>query len=91
MAFGAYLAAKDEGREGNIFVLGIDGIPREGVKWVHEGILTATFLYNTPGDEGIQQVLRILAGAPIAKRITLPTLTIDKDNAAGILKARGLL
>ena len=91
MAFGAYLAAKDEGRERNIFFLGIDGIPGEGVKWVHEGILTATFLYNTPGDEGVQQVLRILAGAPIAKRITLPTLTIDKNNAAGILEAQGLL
>ena len=91
MAFGAFLAAKDEGREKDIFFLGIDGIPGEGVKWVHEGILTATFLYDTPGDEGVQQVLRILAGAPFAKRITLPTMTIDKDNATGILEAHGLL
>ena len=90
MAFGAYLAAKDEGREKDIFFLGTDGIPGEGVKWVSEGILTATFLYDTPGDEGIQQMLRILAGAPIAKRITLPTMTIDKSNAAGILQADGL-
>ena len=90
MAFGAYLAAKDEGREKDIFFLGIDGIPGEGIKWVSEGILTATFLYDTPGDEGIQQVLRILAGAPIAKRITLPTMTIDKSNATDILLAHGL-
>jgi ribose transport system substrate-binding protein len=90
MAFGAYLAAKDEGREKDIFFLGIDGIPGEGIKWVSEGILTATFLYDTPGDEGIQQVLRVLAGAPIAKRITLPTMTIDKSNAADILQAHGL-
>lgn len=90
MAFGAYLAAKDEGREQDIFFLGIDGIPGEGVKWVAEGILTATFLYDTPGDEGVQQMLRVLAGAPMVKRITLPTMTIDKHNAAGILQAHGL-
>ena len=90
MAFGAYLAAKDEGRDKDIFFLGIDGIPGEGTKWVSEGILTATFLYDTPGDEGIQQVLRILAGAPIAKRITLPTMTIDKGNARDILLTHGL-
>jgi ribose transport system substrate-binding protein len=90
MAFGAYLAAKDEGRDKEIFFLGIDGIPGEGVKWVADGILTATFLYDTPGDEGVQQMLRIFAGAPMAKRITLPTMTIDKRNAVGILQAHGL-
>jgi ribose transport system substrate-binding protein len=52
--------------------------------------LTATFLYDTPGDEGIQQALRILAGAPIAKRITLLTMTIDKSNARDILDAHGI-
>ncbi len=90
MAYGAYLAAKDEGREQEIYFLGIDGIPGEGVKWVSEGILTATFLYDTPGDEGVRQMLRVLAGAPIAKRITLPTMTIDKRNATDILMAHGL-
>jgi multiple sugar transport system substrate-binding protein len=90
MAFGAYQAAKDEGRETGIYILGIDAIPGEGVKWVNDGILTATFLYDTPGDEGIQQALRILAGAPIAKRITLLTMTIDKSNARDILDAHGI-
>jgi multiple sugar transport system substrate-binding protein len=90
MAFGAYQAAKDEGREKDIFFLGIDAIPGEGVKWVGQGILTATFLYDTPGDEGIQQALRILASAPFAKRIVLPTMTIDKTNADGILEAHGI-
>jgi len=35
-------------------------------------------------------VLRVLAGAPIAKRITLPTMTIDKSNATDILMGHGL-
>ncbi|WP_420885697.1 hypothetical protein [Candidatus Reidiella endopervernicosa] len=44
MAYGAYLAAADLEREKESAFLGIDGIPAEGIKWVHEGILTATFL-----------------------------------------------
>ena len=71
--------------------LGIDGIPAEGVKWVHEGILTATFLYKTPGEEGIRQIWRFLHGQDIPKRVTLPTLVIDRTNAAAILRAHGLL
>jgi multiple sugar transport system substrate-binding protein len=90
MAFGAYQAAKDEGREKEMFFLGIDAIPGEGIKWVEQGILTATFVYDTPGDEGIQQALRILASAPFTKRIILPTMTVDRNNAAGILAAHGI-
>ena len=86
MAYGAYLAAQDVNREANIFFLGIDGIPEEGVKWVHDGILNATFLYKTPGDEGIRQALRFLQGQPVKKRLILPTLTIDKSNALLIMR-----
>lgn len=91
MAYGAYLAAKEAGREKGVFFLGVDGIPSEGVKWVNDGILTATFLYKAPGDEAIRQALRFLRGEAIAKRVTLPTLTIDRNNAAEILRANGLL
>jgi multiple sugar transport system substrate-binding protein len=86
MAYGAYLAAREVNRENNISFLGIDGIPAEGVKWVKEGILDATFLYKTPGDEGIRQALRFLKGEPVPKRLTLPTLMIDRTNAAEVLK-----
>jgi len=91
MAHGAYLATKDAGREKGIAFLGVDGIPAEGVKWVNDGILTATFLYKTPGDEGIRQALRFLGGENVPKRLTLPTLVIDRANAAEILRANGLL
>ncbi len=89
MAYGAYLSARDVGRESNIFFLGIDGIPAEGVKWVQEGILDATFLYKTPGDEGIRQALRFLQGHAVPKRIVLPTQTIDSTNAQEILNSSG--
>ena len=48
MAYGAYLAAKDAGREKDIKFIGIDALPGEGATWVAEGELTATFLYATP-------------------------------------------
>ncbi len=86
MAYGAYLAARDAGRAGEMAFLGIDGIPAEGVKWVAEGVLDATFLYKPPGEEGVRQALRFLRGEPVPKRLTLPTLTIDQSNAAQILR-----
>ncbi len=91
MAFAAYQAAKDAGRDNEIAFLGIDGIPQEGVKWVSEGILDATFLNEVPGDEAVQQAIRILNHAPYAERITLPTMTIDKSNAHAILKSHGIV
>lgn len=91
MAYGAYLAARDAGRTQHMAFLGTDGIPAEGVKWVHEGILTATFVYKTPGEEGIRQIWRFLHGQEIPKRVTLSTLVIDRTNAAAILRAHGLL
>jgi len=52
MAYGASLAIKDAGRKDVKFIIGIDGLPDEGVTWVHKGQLTATFLYATPDAEG---------------------------------------
>jgi ribose transport system substrate-binding protein len=77
MAFGAYLAAKDVGRETDIRFIGIDGIPDEGGNWVRSGFLTASFAYKTPGAEAIRQALKLLAGEEIPKRVELPTAVID--------------
>ena len=90
LAYNAYLAAKDAGRAKSIMFLGIDGIPNEGVTWVAQGDLTATFLYATPGAEGVRQGLKLMHGEKIEKKITLPTETITKENAPAILKANGL-
>src|ERR1700751_1632171 len=91
MAYGAYLAAKDAGREKSIkFFIGIDGLPDEGVTWVHKGELTATFLYATPGAEGIRQALKIVKGESVEKKITLPTMVVDKTDCEQILKENGL-
>src|SRR3954468_511081 len=91
MAYGAYLAAKDAGREKEIKFLGIDALPNEGVRWVYNGELAATFLYATPGAEGLRQAVKLLNGEKVQKQITLPTMVVTKENAADILKQNGLI
>ncbi|WP_433995519.1 substrate-binding domain-containing protein [Bradyrhizobium manausense] len=90
MAYGAYLAAKDAGRDKSIkFIIGIDGLPDEGVTWVSKGQLSATFLYATPGAEGLRQAAKLLKGEKLEPVITLPTMLITKENASEILKKNG--
>ncbi|WP_250516766.1 substrate-binding domain-containing protein [Caballeronia sp. INDeC2] len=81
MAYGAYLAAKDAGREKSIKFVGIDGLPQEGATWVEQGLLAGTFMYPTPGAEGIRQSLKVLHGDKVPKKVTLPTQGIFADNA----------
>ncbi len=91
MAYGAYLAAKDAGRDKDIkFFIGIDALPDEGVTWVNKGELSATFLYATPGAEGLRQAVKLLNGEKIPPTIVLPTMLVDKNNAAEIMKKNGL-
>jgi ribose transport system substrate-binding protein len=90
MAYGAYLAAKDAGREKEIKFIGIDALPGEGVTWVKNGELTATFLYATPGAEGLRQAIKFLGGEKVEKTITLPTEKVTAENAEAILKEKGM-
>ncbi len=90
MAYGAYLAAKDAGREKEMKFIGIDGLPDEGVQMVNKGELTATFTYVTPGAEGLRQAIKFLNGEKVEKTITLPTQKITSENAAQVLKDNGL-
>ncbi|NSW80730.1 MAG: substrate-binding domain-containing protein [Chthonomonadetes bacterium] len=81
-AHGAYLAARQEGkgREKTIKFIGIDALPHEGVRYVKEGILTATFEYPTGGKEAIETALKILKGEQVPKNITLGTRIFTKEN-----------
>jgi ribose transport system substrate-binding protein len=90
MAYGAYLAAKDAGRDKEIKFIGIDALPGEGVTWVNKGELTATFLYATPGAECLRQAVKHLKGEKVEKTITLDTMKVTKENAAQVLKQHGL-
>lgn len=81
-AHGAYLAAKAAGRaEGTLFV-GIDALPHEGVAYVRQGLLDATFEYPTGGDVAIDTALVILGGEEAPKEIVLETKRFTKDDLA---------
>jgi ribose transport system substrate-binding protein len=76
----AYLAAKAVGREHEMAFVGIDALPQEGVIYVKQGILDATFQYPTGGAEAIETALKILKGQSVPKHITLGSRLFDKSN-----------
>jgi ribose transport system substrate-binding protein len=81
MAHGAYLAAKQAGVADKMKFIGIDANPNEGQHWVKTGELTATFLYPTPGEKGLQVALEVLQGKQVPKRNALPTRIFTKETA----------
>ena len=79
-AHGAYLAAKAAGREKGMRFVGIDASPQEGIAYVSQGILSASFQYPTGGGEAIETALKILKGEPVPKEITLGSRVFDQEN-----------
>ncbi|HET9934794.1 MAG TPA: substrate-binding domain-containing protein [Polyangiaceae bacterium] len=79
-AHGAYLAAKEAGRERQMKFVGIDALPHEGVRYVREGILDATLAYPTGGAEAIALASKLLAGEKVPKKVTLGTRLYTKEN-----------
>ena len=62
MAVGAYLAAKELGRDKDIAFVGVDGLGRlaGGIKKVMDGVLAATFVYPLCVDKAVEVGNRIL-------------------------------
>jgi ribose transport system substrate-binding protein len=81
-AHGAYLAAQAAGREKEMIFVGIDALPQEGLAYVQQGILDATFQYPTGGAEAIDTALKILQGQTVPKDITLGSRIFDKETLA---------
>ena len=79
-AHGAYLAAKAAGRENELILIGIDALPHEGIAYVKQGILDATFEYPTGGAEAIDTALKILAGEEVPKTIVLGSRVFTPEN-----------
>ncbi len=79
-AHGAFLAAKAAGREKQTRFMGIDALPHEGIAYVKQGLLDATFAYPTGGAEAIEMAARVLRGEKVEKRVTLGTRVFTKEN-----------
>ena len=78
-AHGAYLAAKAAGREKEMLFVGIDALPHEGVAYVAQGILSATFQYPTGGAEAIDAALKLLKGEAVPKTLVLGSRVFTPD------------
>lgn len=50
------------------------------MRYVNDGVLTATFQYPTRGAEAIDNALKILKGEKFMKNITLGTKRFTKDS-----------
>lgn len=79
VAHGARLAANRAGRADIKFV-GIDALPHEGIKYVRQGLLDATFSYPTCGADAIDLVLLVLSGVKLPKRISLGSKMFTRAN-----------
>ncbi len=79
-AHGAYSATKAAGRLDEMLFVGVDALPHEGITYVKQGVLDATFQYPTGGAEAIETAARILAGEEVPKRIILGTRIYTPEN-----------
>ena len=83
LAYDAWKIAKSKGLEKKIKFIGVDGLNGEnnGIQLVRRGILTATILYPTGGDEAIKIARKILRKEKVLKNNILNTTVIDYRNA----------
>jgi ribose transport system substrate-binding protein len=82
-AHGAYMAAKQKNREKEMKFIGIDANPNEGIQYVKDGILDATFEYPTGAKEGVDWVMKILEKKEMPpKKLVLGTRIYTKENVA---------
>jgi ABC-type sugar transport system substrate-binding protein len=83
MAMGAYLAAREKGREKEMIFVGVDGLQGEagGIEKVRQGILAATFVYPLCADKAVEIGTRILRepGFTPDKVYTLTSTLVTKD------------
>ena len=92
MAEGAYIAAKNAGREKDILFIGVDGLPTPdgGIRSVMDGRLSLSMVYPTGGKEAIESAYKLLVlGEELEKVVTLGTEVINPDNAAELLVKYG--
>ena len=88
MAVGAYLAARDLGREKQMMFIGVDGLggPAGGVKKVIDGVLAATFYYPLCVDKAVEIGEQILHDSHFhpEKQYILRTELITAANASQV-------
>jgi len=89
MAVGAYLAAKELGREKEMLFVGVDGLtgPAGGIQKVVDGVLGATFVYPLCVDKAVEIGLKMVRDPNFkpAKDYSLPSTLVTSENASKLL------
>lgn len=84
MAMGAYLAAREKGREKEMIFVGIDGLSGDagGIEKVRQGILAATFIYPLCVDKAVEIGDRIMRDPTFKpdKVYTMTSHIVTRDN-----------
>ena len=95
MAVGAYLAAKELGREQEMIFVGVDGLggPAGGIRKVMDGVLAATFVYPLCVDKAVEIGRRMLhePGFRPEKEYVIESLMVTRENAAEMYQRFTLL
>ena len=80
MATGVYKAVVEQGVEGHVKILGIDGMPGEGLEYVKLGHQVGTYYYPTHGEKIIRLALDILTGKPFERENPLLGFVVTPEN-----------
>lgn len=83
MALGAYRAVQQQGIKRSYRYTGVDAMATKGggLELVRDGILSASYLYPTRGDELIELAMKILRHEHYARENALQSSIITKENA----------
>lgn len=83
MAYAAYLTMRRHNLSGKAKFVGVDGLLGKGggVEMVNEGILDASYLNPTGGQEVVDLAMKILTGKDFNRSNSLSTTIITKNNA----------
>ncbi|OIN56290.1 hybrid sensor histidine kinase/response regulator transcription factor [Arsenicibacter rosenii] len=86
MALGMYAVCRRNGLANRLPFVGIDALPGPtgGMQLVSDGILKATFLYPTGGEEAIETAIRILEGKSVQRENVLNSVQVDAGNVKAL-------
>jgi ABC-type sugar transport system substrate-binding protein/AraC-like DNA-binding protein len=80
MATGVYKAVVEQAVEGRIKILGIDGMPDEGLEYVKLGHQVGTYFYPTHGEKIIRLAIDILTGKPFERENPMLGFVVTPNN-----------
>lgn len=73
-------------------IIGIDGLPGEGIAYVQQGHQAGTYIYPTHGEKIVRLALDILTGKPYERENTLQGMMVTPENVGIVdLNSRELM